>query len=125
MGNDRDPRASPFFVTCPLCCAQSLCLCPSKRSPRGPGPGGFPFSCFVTCPLLPFLALAAQVEAKPLDQTITLASASRLITKVVGDQFTKPPWQGTLARALEWCTSPRPLPERGDSLILLLLYSTA
>ena len=97
-------RGRPLFLSPVLFVAHEVCVCalPSQALAAQVD------SPFVTCPLLPFLALAAQVEAKPLDQTITLASASRLITKVVGDQFTKPPWQGTLARALEWCDIPSP-----------------
>ena len=53
----------------------------------------------VGCPTVPFQALAAQIEAKPLDQTLELAAASRLTAKIVGDHLSSGLGRGHFSRA--------------------------
>ena len=52
-----------------------------------PNPNFFQFIEFRSLDPVPFQALAAQVEAKLLDQTLTLKLASNLAAKVVGDHL--------------------------------------
>ena len=48
---------------------------------------------------MPLQGLAAQVEVKPLDKTLTLAAASRLAAKVVGNHLPSGIGRGHIYRA--------------------------